>query len=98
MSYVITSPCLGEQYAQCVDVCPVDCIYPGDHHGKAFMVIDPKLCIDCHACLAVCPVNAIIASPHENPEYAQLNERLAPLFKNNPAVPVRPPNDPPKNP
>ena len=96
MTYVITSPCLGEQYAQCVDVCPVDCIYPGDHEGKAFMVIDPDLCIDCHACLEVCPVQAIVATEEEDPVYAKINKTLAPLFKNNPPVPLRDADDPPK--
>ena len=51
MSYVIVAKCLGEQYAQCVEVCPVDCIYPGDHNGEKFMVIDPEICITCGACL-----------------------------------------------
>ena len=41
MSYVITGKCLGEQYASCTEVCPVDCIYPGDYKGEKFMVIDP---------------------------------------------------------
>ena len=30
MAYVITEKCLGERYATCVAVCPVDCIHPGD--------------------------------------------------------------------
>ena len=47
MSYVITLACLSEQFAKCVEVCPVDCIYPGTHENKPFMVIDPELCINC---------------------------------------------------
>lgn len=86
MTYVITKKCLDEQYAECVDVCPADCIYPGTHENKPFMVIDPKLCIDCHACLEVCPVDAIVASPEEAPEAAQLNADLAESFKPNPPV------------
>ena len=46
MPYVINQECLGEQYADCVDVCPVNCIYPGDYKGEKFMVIDPDVCID----------------------------------------------------
>ena len=30
VSYVITGKCLGERYATCVAVCPVDCIHPGE--------------------------------------------------------------------
>ena len=47
MSYVIDEKCLGERYASCVAVCPVDCIYPGDYNGEEFMVIDPEVCITC---------------------------------------------------
>ena len=28
MTYIITEPCVGLKEAACVDVCPVDCIYP----------------------------------------------------------------------
>ena len=86
MAYVITEPCLGEQYAACVDVCPVDCIYPGKHENKSFMVIDPDVCINCDACLNVCPVNAIVPSEKDNPHYAQINAKLASIFKSNPPV------------
>ncbi|MGM8216645.1 indolepyruvate ferredoxin oxidoreductase subunit alpha [Bacillaceae bacterium W0354] len=55
MAFVITAPCKDEMAAECVDVCPVDCIEPaGDQ-----LVIDPQLCIDCGACESVCPVEAI---------------------------------------
>lgn len=96
MAYVITNKCLGEQYAQCVDVCPADCIYPGYHKKKRFMVIDPKRCIDCDACLAVCPVGAIAASEKDDPEYAKINAILAKTFKGNPSVFPRKHNSPPK--
>jgi len=26
MAFVITSPCIGEKYGECAEVCPVDCI------------------------------------------------------------------------
>ena len=61
MTFVITDKCLGEQYASCMQVCPVYCIYPGDYEGQPFAVIDPKLCIDCGACVPECPVEAIYA-------------------------------------
>lgn len=96
MPYVINQECLGEQYADCVDVCPVNCIYPGDYKGEPFMVIDPDVCIDCGACLPECPVKGIDASVDDNPEWAKLNAELALTFKNNPPVTPRPSNDPPR--
>lgn len=96
MPYVINQECLGEQYADCVDVCPVNCIYPGDYKGEKFMVIDPDICIDCGACLPECPIDAIVASADDAPEWAKVNADLTPLFKNNPAITPRSPQDPPK--
>ena len=64
MSYVITGKCLGERYATCVAVCPVDCIHPGEYQGQEFMIIDPEECIDCGACEPACPVTAIF--PEDN--------------------------------
>ncbi|MED1204441.1 indolepyruvate ferredoxin oxidoreductase subunit alpha [Heyndrickxia acidicola] len=55
MAYVITMPCRNEKAAECVEVCPVDCIA----EGKDQYYIDPDICIDCGACQAVCPVDAI---------------------------------------
>ncbi len=96
MPYVITEKCLDERYAQCVGVCPVDCIHPIDHNGKPFMVIDPDTCIECGACLPVCPINAIVASVDEDPAYAKVNKDLTPASLGNPAVAVRPASDPPR--
>ena len=98
MSYVINAKCLGEQYAQCVEVCPVDCIYPGEHKGEKFMVIDPEICITCGACLPVCPIAAIVESEDFDPEFAKINKELTPVFKGNPKVTPRPSNDAPKKP
>ena len=81
MAYVITKKCLNQQYGECVEVCPADCIYPGHFNNKKFMVIDPQLCINCHACLEVCPIDAIVGSAEDDPEAAKLNESLAPVFK-----------------
>lgn len=96
MPYVITDKCLGERYADCVGVCPVSCIYPGDYQGEVFMVIDPEICIDCGACLPQCPVDAIVASVDEAPEWGAVNAELSPQFKDNPAVEPRPAGDPPR--
>ncbi len=98
MSYVIIGKCLGEQYASCVEVCPVDCIYPGDYKEEKFMVIDPEICITCGACLPVCPIGAIVESEDYDPEFAKINVELSPKFKGNPKVTPRPTNDPPHKP
>ncbi|HET7658220.1 MAG TPA: ferredoxin family protein [Bacillales bacterium] len=72
MAFVITSPCIGEKAAECVEVCPVDCI----HEGEDMFYIDPSVCIDCGACEAVCPVEAIYPEdevPEDEQEFIQLN-------------------------
>lgn len=96
MPYVINQECVGEQYADCVDVCPVNCIYPGDYKGEKYMVIDPDICIDCGACLPECPVEAIVATLDEAPEWGKVNAELSPLFKNNPPVTPRNSQEPQK--
>jgi ferredoxin len=98
MPYVITDKCLGEVYANCVDVCPVNCIHTGSYKDQAFMVIDPNECTDCTSCFTACPIGAIVESVEKSPEYAKINADLAPAFKNNPPAKSRPANDPPKKP
>jgi ferredoxin len=98
MSYVITEVCLGERYATCVAVCPVDCIHAGDYEGEEFMVIDPDVCIDCGLCLPECPIGAIVETEDDSPAWAEINRELTPEFMQNPPVPERPRNDPPRKP
>jgi ferredoxin len=98
MSYVITGKCLGERYATCVAVCPVDCIHPGDYKGEEFMIIDPDECIDCGACLPECPIEAIVETEDQAPEWAEINKELTEEFKGNEPVEPRPANDPPRKP
>ena len=99
MAHVITEKCLGEQYASCALVCPVDCIHPGQHNGQAFMIIDPDTCIDCGLCVPECPSDAIVTSTDKDPVYAKINADLAPTFKNNPKVQTpRPATDAPRKP
>lgn len=98
MSYIINQKCLGEQYASCVDVCPVDCIYPGEYQGKPFMIIDPDECIDCGVCEPECPIEAILETEEEDPEWAKINAELSPEFKKNDKVVPRPIDDPPRRP
>ena len=98
MAYVITEKCLGEQYGDCAQVCPVNCIYPGDYKGEVFMVVDPDVCIDCGACLPACPIDAIVPDVAESPEWAAINAELSGQFKDNPAISPRPAGDPPRKP
>ena len=55
MAYVVTEPCLGCKYTDCVVVCPCDCF----REGERMLFIDPDECIDCDACKPECPVDAI---------------------------------------
>ena len=58
MTYIITSLCLRD--GGCIEVCPVDCIVPGEPLDEwPTMYIDPETCIDCGACVPECPYEAI---------------------------------------
>ena len=56
MAFVITQSCRNEKAAECVSICPVDCIVEGPDQ----YFIDPNACIECGACVAACPVEAIV--------------------------------------
>ncbi|HYH82795.1 MAG TPA: ferredoxin family protein [Longimicrobium sp.] len=76
MPYVVTQPCFGCKYGDCIEVCPVDCIYLADE----IAFIHPDECIDCGACDMECPVQAIYPDT-DVPQYWQgfitLNAELA---------------------
>ena len=55
MAFVVTEPCHGCKYTDCVAVCPMECFHEGEH----MLYIDPIECIDCQACTPECPVEAI---------------------------------------
>jgi ferredoxin len=55
MAMVVTEPCSGCKYTDCVVVCPCECF----HEGETMLFIDPVECIDCEACIPECPVEAI---------------------------------------
>jgi len=58
MTHIITSLCLRD--GACVDVCPVECIVPGQPENEwPWYFIDPDTCIDCGACVPECPYEAI---------------------------------------
>ena len=79
MAHVVTEPCAGCKYTDCVVVCPMECFY-GDEKQ---LYIDPEDCIDCDACTSECPVGAIYLDadvPARWAGYVRLNaERVAAL-------------------
>jgi ferredoxin len=77
MAYVVTEPCFGCKYTDCVVVCPCDSFREGDQ----MLYIDPEHCIDCDACAPECPVEAIFyeeSVPDKWREYIALNAEMAP--------------------
>jgi ferredoxin len=58
MTHIITSLCLRD--GGCKDVCPVECIVPGQPETEwPWFYIDADACIDCGACVSECPFDAI---------------------------------------
>ena len=80
MAFVVTEPCVGCKYTDCVTVCPMECF----HEGEKMLYIDPADCIDCEACVPECPVEAIYAeanTPAQWTSYVQLNADKAAALK-----------------
>ena len=76
MTHVVTEPCFGCKYTDCVDVCPVDCF----HEGEQMLYINPEECTDCQQCVAECPVEAIFHEddvPDEWRGFIELNAEMA---------------------
>lgn len=76
MAYVVTEPCFGCKYTDCVTACPVDCF----REGESMLYIDPEECVDCHACVSECPVEAIFPEddvPEPWREYIALNAEMS---------------------
>lgn len=80
MAFVICEPCVDKKHADCVQVCPVDCIHPRKDEPEFEQVrqlyIDPATCINCGACAAVCPAQAIFPEeevPEKWKHYIQIN-------------------------
>jgi ferredoxin len=72
MAFVVTEPCVGCKYTDCVTVCPCECF----HEGEQMLYIDPGPCIDCDACARECPVEAIFQEndvPEKWRHYVALN-------------------------
>lgn len=76
MTMVVTEPCFGCKYTDCVVVCPADCF----REGESMLFIDPNDCVDCEACVSECPVAAIFHEDHvpeQWQEYIALNREMA---------------------
>lgn len=76
MAYVVTAPCYGCKYTDCVTVCPMDAFREGDQ----MLYIDPDSCVDCDACRSECPVAAIYPDwevPAEWNDFIALNAEMA---------------------
>ena len=68
MTHVITSLCLRDN--ACMEVCPVECINPGDPVEQwPTFYIDPRTCIDCGACVPECPFSAIFPADEVSSAY-----------------------------
>jgi ferredoxin len=65
MAYVVTAPCFGCKYTDCVVVCPCECF----REGEKMLYIDPTECIDCDACVPECPVEAIFYEENVPPQW-----------------------------
>lgn len=79
MAFVVTEPCFGCKYTDCVVVCPVDAF----REAPQMLFIDPDDCIDCEQCVAECPVQAIFHEddvPEKWHDYIALNAEMAPQF------------------
>lgn len=76
MAHVVTSPCFGCKYTDCVVVCPVDAF----REGEQMLYIDPETCIDCGMCEPECPVSAIFYEddvPEAERPFIELNAEMA---------------------
>ena len=73
---VVTKPCEGCKFTDCVVVCPCDCF----REGANMLYIEPDDCIECEACIYECPVEAIYYKdnvPEPWREYIELNREMA---------------------
>ena len=83
MTHIITSLCVRDR--GCIEVCPVECIIPGNPaDGFPMVYIDPDTCIDCGACVPECPVDAILPEEDLPEEYQYTTELNALYFTDGP--------------
>lgn len=75
MTMVVTEPCFGCKYTDCVVVCPCECF----HEGESMLFINPDECIECWACVTECPVESIYQEddvPDKWHDYIELNREM----------------------
>lgn len=77
MPYVITSGCIDEKAAECVDVCPVDCI----EEGPDQFFIEAHICIECGACEVACPVGAVFYDTDVPDEEKHMIQKAEDFYK-----------------
>ncbi|GIO60149.1 DUF362 domain-containing protein [Paenibacillus cineris] len=77
MPYVITSGCIDEKAAECVDVCPVDCI----EEGPEQFFIEADICIECGACEVACPVGAVFYDTDVPDEEKHMIQKAEDFYK-----------------
>lgn len=93
MTYVVTQPCFGCKYTDCVVVCPTEAF----RVGEQMLYIDPEECVDCDACVPECPVEAIFYEsdvPADQQEFIALNAEMSrvcpPIVERRPPLVPRP--------
>ena len=85
MTHVIFDLCIRD--GACVEVCPVECIIPGQPEAEwPWYYIDPDTCIDCGACVPECPVEAILPEEDLPEEYQYCTELNALFFTDGPGT------------
>src|SRR5260370_35643407 len=67
MAHIVTEKCNGCKFTDCVEACPVACLY----EMETQLVIHPDECIDCMACVEECPVHASYADMDLPPEFTK---------------------------
>ena len=82
MAHVVTAPCFGCKYTDCVVVCPAECF----HEGDQMLYIDPNECVDCTACQPECPVEAIFQEGDVPSEWTDFIELNAEMSANTPTI------------
>ena len=76
MAHIITAPCYGCRYTDCLVVCPCESF----REGEKMLYIDPDSCIDCFACAPECPTSAIyqdVEVPANMKEFIALNAEMS---------------------
>jgi ferredoxin len=76
VTYVVTQPCFGCKYKDCVAVCPVEAF----HEGGEMLYINPDVCVNCDVCVPECPVGAIFyedSVPAMWTDFVALNEEMS---------------------